>query len=36
MQVMTVFSAPNYCDFYNNQGAFMRVEGGDIEISQYR
>ena len=24
--VITVFSAPNYCDFYNNKGAVIKFE----------
>lgn len=24
--VITVFSAPNYCDFYNNKGAILLIE----------
>lgn len=23
--VITVFSAPNYCDFYNNKGAVIKL-----------
>jgi serine/threonine-protein phosphatase 2B catalytic subunit len=24
--VITIFSAPNYCDFYNNKGAVIKFE----------
>jgi hypothetical protein len=24
--VITIFSAPNYCDFYNNKGAVIKLE----------
>jgi len=24
--VITIFSAPNYCDVYNNKGAFIKFE----------
>lgn len=27
-QVITVFSAPNYCDTYNNKGAVIKFEVG--------
>ena len=33
--VITVFSAPNYCDVYNNKGAFIQFENGNINIQQY-
>ena len=26
--VITIFSAPNYCDFYNNKGAVIKFEVG--------
>lgn len=26
-QCVTIFSAPNYCDFSNNKGAYIRVRG---------
>ena len=32
--VITVFSAPNYCDFYNNKGAIMKMENNGIDIQQ--
>ena len=24
--IITVFSAPNYCDFYNNKGAIIKIK----------
>jgi serine/threonine-protein phosphatase 5 len=29
--VVTVFSAPNYCDQMGNKGAFARFQGADME-----
>ena len=31
--VITIFSAPNYCDFYNNKGAVIKFK---VLIFQYR
>jgi serine/threonine-protein phosphatase 2B catalytic subunit len=31
--VITVFSAPNYCGIYNNRGAVLMLEAGNIKIS---
>jgi serine/threonine-protein phosphatase 2B catalytic subunit len=28
--VITIFSAPNYCDFYNNKGAVIKF---DVNLS---
>ncbi len=33
--VITVFSAPNYCGIYNNRGAVLMLEAGNIKISQF-
>ena len=33
--VITVFSAPNYCDFYNNKGAVIKLENGVFNIQQF-
>jgi len=33
--VMTVFSAPNYCDIYNNKGAIIEYDQGRIKIYTY-
>lgn len=30
-RVITVFSAPNYCDQMANKGAFIRFNGKDLE-----
>jgi serine/threonine-protein phosphatase 2B catalytic subunit len=31
--VITIFSAPNYCDFYNNKGAYIFIE---VNIVKHR
>ena len=33
--VMTIFSAPNYLDVYNNKAAVFRYEGNVMNIRQY-
>eukprot|EP00914_Ancora_sagittata_P020931 GHVO01041156.1.p1 GENE.GHVO01041156.1~~GHVO01041156.1.p1 ORF type:complete len:506 (-),score=68.72 GHVO01041156.1:136-1653(-) len=33
--VITIFSAPNYCDCYNNKGAVLRFEDNTLNIQQY-
>jgi serine/threonine-protein phosphatase 2B catalytic subunit len=33
--VITLFSAPNYCGSYNNQGAIMQFHDGKYEMKQY-
>ena len=33
--VITVFSAPNYCDVYNNKGAVIKFDNNDLNIQQY-
>lgn len=33
--VITVFSAPNYCDVYNNKGAIIKLNKNNINIQQY-
>jgi serine/threonine-protein phosphatase 2B catalytic subunit len=30
--VITVFSAPNYCDVYNNKGAVIKFDNNDLNI----
>ncbi len=30
-RVITVFSAPNYCDQMKNKGAFIRFKGKDMK-----
>lgn len=40
--VITIFSAPNYCDFYNNKAAviklmvhFLLMQNNTLDIQQY-
>ena len=33
--VITIFSAPNYCDVYNNKAAVLRFENNSIKIQQF-
>ena len=33
--VITVFSAPNYCDVYRNRGAIVKFNNGVLNIQQY-
>lgn len=33
--VITVFSAPNYCDVYNNKGAMLKFENNTLNIQQF-
>ena len=30
-KVVTIFSAPNYCDQMGNKGAFIRMNGKDLK-----
>lgn len=34
-QVITVFSAPNYCDSYNNKGAIIKFQNNSLDIQQF-
>lgn len=34
--VITIFSAPNYCDLYKNKGAFLRFNGENIQIKKFK
>lgn len=34
-QVMTIFSAPNYCDIYKNKAAIMVLDAGVMTIQQF-
>ena len=33
--VITVFSAPNYCDTYNNKGAILKLIDNTLNVQQY-
>ena len=33
--VITIFSAPNYCDCYNNKGAILKLVDNTLHIQQY-
>lgn len=33
--VITIFSAPNYCDVYNNKGAIIKFESNTLNILQF-
>ena len=33
--VITLFSAPNYCDVYNNKGAVIQLQRGALNIKQF-
>lgn len=33
--VITIFSAPNYCDCYNNKGAVLKFENNTLNIQQF-
>lgn len=35
-QVITVFSAPNYCDRHGNKGAVCVLHGDDISMPEFR
>lgn len=34
-KVVTIFSAPNYCDVYNNKGACLQFDKDRLKIKQY-
>ena len=34
-QVITIFSAPNYCDSYNNKAAVIKFENNSLDIQQF-
>ena len=33
--VITIFSAPNYCDVYNNNGAVIKFKNNMVNIQQF-
>lgn len=33
--VITIFSAPNYCDVYNNKGAIIKFDNNTLNIQQF-
>ncbi len=33
--VITIFSAPNYCEKYKNKGALIRLNNNDFDIDQF-
>jgi serine/threonine-protein phosphatase 2B catalytic subunit len=33
--VITVFSAPNYCDVYKNKAAIIKIEGDSFNIKNF-
>lgn len=33
--VITIFSAPNYCDYYSNKGSVLILEDGNVSIKQF-
>ena len=33
--VITIFSAPNYCDVYNNKGAMIKFNNNMVNIQQF-
>lgn len=33
--MITIFSAPNYCDVYNNKGAIIKFESNTLNIQQF-
>jgi serine/threonine-protein phosphatase 2B catalytic subunit len=33
--VITIFSAPNYCDYYSNKGSVLILEEGNVSIKQF-
>ena len=33
--VITIFSAPNYCDVYNNKGAIIKIDDNMVNLQQF-
>ena len=36
LQVVTVFSAPNYCDRHGNKGAVCVLHGDDVSMPEFK
>lgn len=34
--VITIFSAPNYCGYYDNKGSILILEDGNLQLKQYQ
>ncbi len=34
--VITIFSAPNYCDIYNNKGSILKLKQNQINIQSFK
>ena len=35
-QVITIFSAPNYCQMYKNKAAIIRLKQNNLDIDQFK
>ena len=34
--VITIFSAPNYCGYYDNKGSILILDAGNLQLKQYQ
>lgn len=34
--VITIFSAPNYCGYYDNKGSILILDEGNLQLKQYQ
>lgn len=34
--VITIFSAPNYCGYYENKGSILILDDGNLQLKQYQ
>ena len=34
--VITIFSAPNYCGYYDNKGSILILDDGNLQLKQYQ
>ena len=34
--VITIFSAPNYCGYYENKGSILILDKGNLQLKQYQ